>query len=210
MLLADPEELSSTIEQVGHHFEENGFQIRPLYIITPDKEVDPEEDPGSIASIYKHLISTLPSHGLNEGEMKSKIHAIHEIALDVGLANIGVLRPARSSETSSLENLRKFIDIDPLIELSEAAKFVLGKWGEVPEIEMPQRAVVGKRRRVRVDQSQSTQVMHTMSQGDIRESRTGLMSSQAMDAYAAMPMSQPERGKHGVRVVRRKTRRSGF
>src|SRR5205809_4173344 len=116
MLIADPEELSSTIEQVGHHFEENGFQIRSLHVDAPDKEEDPEEDPGSIASIYKHLISTLPSHGLNEGEMKSKIHAIHEISLDIGLANIGVLRPVRSAEPASLENLRKFIDIDPLIE----------------------------------------------------------------------------------------------
>src|SRR5208282_1970429 len=146
MLASDPEELTSTMEQVGHHLEEKGYRVRPLHIVPPNQELDPEEDPGSIASIYNNIMATFPSRGLNPSEMKSKFQAIREIAVDVGLANIGVLRPAPSTETSSLNTLRKFLDIDPSLQLSEAAKFVVEKWGEVPEIKKPQQIPVRKRR----------------------------------------------------------------
>ena len=151
MLASDPDELTSTMEQVGHDLEEKGYQVRPLHIVPPNQELDPEKDPGSIASIYNNLMATFPSRGLNSSEMKSKFQAIREISVDVGLANIGVLRPAPSTETSSLNTLRKFLDIDPSLELSEAAKFVVGKWGEVPEIKKPQQTPVRKRRRVRLE-----------------------------------------------------------
>jgi hypothetical protein len=196
------------MEQVGHHLEEKGFEIKPLHILPPDLEVDPEDDPSSIASIYKTLISALPSRGFNSGEMRSKVQAIHEIAVDVGIANIGVLKPVPATESSSLSTLRRFIDIDPSIELSEAAKFVLEKWGVEPEIEKLQSVAVRKRKRVNLD-DQDYIPSHTMSQGNFVESRQDGMSQGAYD-HSAFPMSQPERGKYGVRVLRRKVRRSGF
>jgi hypothetical protein len=207
MMSSDPEELTSTMEQVGYHLEEKGYRVRPLHIVPPNQELDPEEDPGSIASIYNNLIATFPSRGLNPSEMKSKSQAIREIAVDVGLANIGVLRPAPSTETSSLNTLRKFLDIDPSLELSEAAKFVVGKWGEVPEIKKPQQSPVRKRRRVRLE---DTPGGLSMSQGDTEERQVGIISSQVSNSYAPMSMSQPERGRHGARVARKKIRRSGF
>jgi hypothetical protein len=207
MLAGDPEELTSTMEQVGHDLEEKGYQVRPLHIVSPNQELDPEKDPGSIASIYNNLMATIPSRGLNSSEMTSKFQAIREISVDVGLANIGVLRPAPSTETSSLNTLRKFLDIDPSLELSEAAKFVVGKWGEVPDIKKPQQTHVRKRRRVRLE---DTLRGFTMSQGDTEEREAGIMSSQVSHGYAPIPMSQPERGRHGARVVRKKIRRSGF
>lgn len=210
MLATDPEELSSTMEQVAHHLEEKGLQIRPLHMVPLNQEVDPEEDPGSIASIYTNLMSGLPSRGLSATEMKSKVDAIREIAVDVGLANIGVLKPTSSAETSSLSTLRKFIDINPSLKVSEAAKFLLGKWGEVPEVEKPRQTAMRKRRRVRLDEPENTMERITMSQGNMEQSGAGVMSSQGVDGYAGLPMSQPERGKHGVRVLRKKVRRSGF
>src|SRR5271167_253094 len=111
MLTTHPEELSSTMEQVAHHLEEKGLEVKPLHILPPNLEVDPEEDLGSIASIYKTLISALPPRGFSSNEMRSKVQAIHEIAIDVGLANIGVLKPVLATESSSLSTLRRFIDI---------------------------------------------------------------------------------------------------
>src|SRR6266496_2498312 len=116
MLAIDTEELTSTIEQVGHHLEEKGLKVRPLHIVLRNQELDPEEDPGSIASIYNNLMATFPSRGLSPSEMKSKFQAIREIAVDVGLANIGVLKPAPPIQTSSLDTLRKFLAIDPSLE----------------------------------------------------------------------------------------------
>ena len=205
MLVIDPEELTSTMEQVGHHLEEKGYRVRPLHIVSPNRELDPEEDPGSIASIYNKLIATLPSRGLNPSEMKSKFQAIREIAVDVGLANIGVLKSAPSTETS-LNTLREFLDIDRSLEPSEAAKFVVGKWGEVPEIKKPQQTSVKKRRRVRLE---DTPGEFTMSQADTEERQTEIMS-QLSNGYTPIPMSQPERGRHGARVARKRIRRSGF
>jgi hypothetical protein len=209
MLTTHPEELSSTMEQVVHHLEEKGLEVKPLHVLPPNQEMDPDDDPSSIASIYKTLISALPSRGFNSSEMRSKVQAIHEIAVDVGLANIGVLKPAPVTESSSLSALRRFIDINPSIKLSEAAKFVLEKWGVQPEIEKPQFVVVRKRKRVNLD-DQDYIPPRTMSQGNVVESRGDGMQSQGTNDYSAFPMSQPERGKYGVRVLRRKVRRSGF
>lgn len=196
------------MEQVVHHLEEKGFEVKPLHILPPNLEADPEDDPSSIASVYKTLISALPSRGFNSSEMRSKVQAIHEIAVDFGLANVGVLKRAPATESSSLSTLRRFIDIDPSIELSEAAKFVLEKRGVEPEIEKLQSVAVRKRKRVNLD-DQDYMPPRTMSQGNFVESREDGMSQGATD-YSAFPMSQPERGKYGVRVLRRKVRRSGF
>ena len=207
MLAIDPEDLTSTMEQVGHDLEEKGFKVRPLHIVLRNQELDPEEDPGSIASIYNHLMATFPSRGLDPPGMKWKCQAIREIAVDVGLANIGVLKPSPPIETSALDTLRNFLVINPSIELSEAAKFVVGKWGEVPEIKKPLQTPVRKRRRVRLEDTPGD---FTMSQGDMDERRVGSLSTPVSSGYTTIPMSQPERGRHGVRLVRKKIRRSGF
>jgi RNA polymerase I-specific transcription-initiation factor len=210
MTAFDPEELTSTTEQIGHQLEEKGFQVRSLYIGLSNEELDPEEDPGSIASIYRTLTARLPSRDLGSAEIKSKILAAREVAVDVGCASIGVLKPNSSSDTTPLNTLRKFIDIDASIELSEAANFVLAKWGEVPQAIQPLQAVSRKRRREKPNQSENIMINKAMSQLNMEERRTRLRSSQNIDENAPITMSQPERGKHGMRTLRKKVRRSGF
>lgn len=182
--------------------------MRPLHIVSPNEELDPEEDPGSIASIYRTLTAQLPSRGLGSAEIKSKIQAAREIAVDVGCASVGILKPNPPSDATSLNALRKFIDIDTSIELSEAAKFVLAKWGEVPQAKQPQ-VVSRKRLRGRPNQLENPMINKAMSQLNIEERRAALRSSQGTE-NTPTTMSQPERGKHGMRSLRKKIRRSGF
>jgi hypothetical protein len=203
------------MEQICHQLEEKGYNIRPLHIISPNADHDPEVDPGSIATIFHNLIARIPSQGLRPTEINAKAHSIKEIAVDVGLANIGVLKNVDTHP--SLSTLAKFIDIDNSVKMSQVALSLLGKWDEEPQSEERVQIVSKKRKRVKPNTSRNDVMDIAMSQGDgygpapilasqILASQT--MSSQIMDDIT---MSQPERGKHGMRDVRkRKPRKSGF
>jgi RNA polymerase I-specific transcription-initiation factor len=198
MIFMNLDALASTIEQIAHQVQENGMNIRHLQVpTTPDE--DPEDDTGSISWIYNSLLSTFPSKGLTTNEIRRKVQSIRETAIDVGLSNIGVLKsdfsPADNNE--SLHNLGKFIHIDTPIPLSDAAKYLLNKWDEPAHPVQAQLVNVPKRRRVRLPASQ---------EGMVVDPPSSIMGKE----MAPMTMSQPERGRHGVRNLRPKTRRSGF
>jgi len=205
----DPDSLTSTIEQVGHRLEEEGYQMKPLHIIPPNKEFDPEDDPGSISSIYSNLMSKLPSRGLDTSEVNSKWNSIREIAIDVGLANVGVVKSNLSAESPSLHNLRKFLDVDPTINISNAAKVVLQEWGVANEPTKPKQIMAKKRKRVRVAGSQNMEGEGTMSQPGIERDKSRRDLAQ-MDRGAGVTMSQPERGPYGRMTLREKKRKAGF
>lgn len=153
------------------------MRIRHLQVpATPDD--DPEDDTGSISSIYNALLSVIPSQGLTTKEVRAKVQSIRETAIDVGLSNIGVLKPFSDTDPNdrSLHNLREYVYIETAIPLSVAAKQLLDKWDEPAA-------------------SQEAIVVDTPKPG--RE-------------LAQMTMSQPERGRHGVRNLRPKPRRFGF
>lgn len=203
----DPEELSSTIEQIGHQIEEKGFEIRSLHI---DRELDPEDDPGSIASIYNGLISTFPARGLRLNEVRSKAQASREIAIDVGLSNIGLLRQASQPEGSSVRSLRRFIDVDSSLKLSEAASFIVDKWGEIPAVEKSSPAVLKTRRRERTNRRRDSVMPIPMSQASVGREVDESQSSQNTFEGGLMTLSQPEPGRYGRRNLRKRTRRAGF
>jgi hypothetical protein len=206
MIAMDPDNLTSTIEQVGHRLEEEGYQIRPLHVIAPSRDFDPEDDPGSISSIYSSLMSKLSSRGLDTSEVKSKLQSIRDIAVDVGLANIGVVKSNATSEAPSLHNLRKFLDVDPTINISTAAEFVLAEWGMDPQPTKPKQTVVRKRKRVRVAGSQNEVGDVVMSQPLVE-----IDSSRSLSQMDRGTMSPPERGIHGTMTLReRKPRKPGF
>ena len=205
MIAMDPDSLTSTIEQVGHRLEEEGYQIRPLHVIAPSQDFDPEDDPGSISSIYSSLMSKLSSRGLDTSEVKSKLQSIRDIAVDVGLANIGVIKSNATSEAPSLHNLRKFLDVDPTTNISTAAEFVLAEWGMDPQPTKPKQTVARKRKRVRVAGSQN-EVGVVMSQPGVEADNSRSLSQ--MDRGT---MSQPERGIYGTMTLReKKPRKAGF
>ena len=200
MLFIHPDELTSAIEQVAHQLEDKGFQIRHLRIASSNLDEDPEDDPGSISWIYNHLLSSLPSQGLTAQQIRTKEQLMRETAINIGLSNIGVLKSDHTTETEPLHTLRQFIHIDPEVSLSDAARQLLGKWDEPKHTESPQNEVnVRKRRRVQLPASQQeVTVLDTP-----RLTRSRAMMEQ-------MTLSQPERGRHGARNLRPKTRRSGF
>jgi hypothetical protein len=213
MLSMEADALTSSVEQIGHQLEEDGFHIRPLHIVPPNSDLDPEDDPYSISSIYNNLISTLPAHnlGLKAADITTKVQTIREIAIDVGLANIGILRPYTETESLSFNNLRRFHNIDPSVQLSAPAKYVLDKWGELPQVDEPREVVSKRKRRVKLDESQKAVADITMSQMNVRFNELAMSSSQrSTDGSVPFTMSQPERGVHGTRNLRKKTRRSGF
>jgi len=198
MELMHLDELTSTIEQIAHQLEENGMRIRHLQVsTTPDD--DPENDTGSISSIYNALLSAFPNHGLTTKEVRSKVQSIRETAIDVGLSNIGVLKPFSNTDPNnvSLHNLREFVYIDKGIQLSDAARHLLKKWDEPTRPEPVQFKSVLKRRRVHMTASQEDIVVDTPKATRGRE-------------LAQMTMSQPERGRHGIRNLKPRPRRSGF
>jgi hypothetical protein len=206
MIEMDPDSLTSTIEQVGHRLEEEGYQMRPLHVVAPNQDFDPEDDPGSISSIYSSLMSKLSSRGLDISEVNSKLQSIRDIAVDVGLANIGVVKSNPSSESPSLHNIRKFLDVDPTINISTAAKFVLGEWGMDPQPTKPNQTVARKRKRVRVAGSQNEVGDVVMSQPGVETDKS--RSTSQMDRGT---MSQPERGIYGTMTLReKKLRKAGF
>jgi len=199
----DPDLLLSNVEQVVHTLEEKNYETRHLHTSILEAEHDPEDDPGSVSFIYNELISSLPKEGVGSKIFKSKEQAIKEIATDVGLANIAIVRPFTASEPpSSLDALRKFIDMDPLVEISESAKFVLSKWGQVPPSEQPKQVTPMKRKRVKIYGSQQINPLSQDSMGDIMSSHE--------DGIAQITMSQPAPGRHGTRVLRKRPRKSGF
>ena len=216
MIAADPDSLTSTIEQVGHNLQEEGYQVKPLHIIPSNQEFDPEDDPGSISSIYSKLISKLPSRGLVTSDITSKLHSIRDIAVDVGLANIGVAKPNPSDESASLRTLRNFLHLDPAIEISTPAKFIVGEWGVIPEPAKPKQGVTRKRKRARIAGSLNIATEVAMSQPGV-ERDENRMSMFEIDTGAGVTMSQPERGTYGamtLRNLRKKSvkaqRRAGF
>src|SRR5579862_2942570 len=192
--------LSSMVEQSVHTLEEKGYDIRHLYPSLPDEETDPELEPGSAASMYSRLMSTLPKAALALDVFKSKDHAIREIAVDIGLANIAVAKTRAASDSSSIDFVRKSIDLDPSVELSEVAKHVLSKWGEVHQPTENGPVTTAKQKRVRLNEAQRS--LNPMSQ-------EGLPSSQT-DGITEITMSQPVPGRYGTRTLRKKPRKSGF
>jgi hypothetical protein len=205
MIAMDPDSLTSTIEQVGHRLEEEGYQIRPLHVIAQNQDFDPEDDPGSISSIYSSLMSKLSSQGLGTSEVKSKLQSIRDIAVDVGLANIGVVKSNATSESPSLHYLRKFLDVDPTINISTAAEFVLAEWGMDPQPTKPKQTVARKRKRVRVAGSQNEVGNVVMSQPGVE-----IDNSRSLSQMDRGTMSQPERGVYGTMTLREKKRKAGF
>jgi hypothetical protein len=212
MLSMEADALTSTVEQIGHQLEEDGFHIRPLHVVPPNSDLDPEDDPYSISSIYNNLISTLPAHslGLKAADITTKVQTIREIAVDVGLSHIGALRLPTETESSSFSNLRRFHNIHPSVQISGPAEHILDKWGELPQVEMPRETVSKRKRRVKLDESQNVVASITMSQTNIPFNTAILSSQRSIDGDTPFTMSQPERGVHGTRKLRKKTRRSGF
>jgi len=200
----DPEMASSNAEQIIHSLQEKGYEIRHVHPGAHENG-DPEDDSGSISTIYRDLMATLPKQGLDATVALSKENAIRNIAVDVGLANIAVVKQSPSSDPSSLDLLRKYINLDSSIQLSEAAKFVLSKWSEVPQPIQLRPITPPKRKRVRVNESQRVNIL---SQPEIISSQP-VMSSQP-DPMTQITMSQPVAGRHGTRTLRKKPRKSGF
>jgi hypothetical protein len=247
MVSTDPGQLTSSVEQVSHSLEGYGCHIQHLQITPSDIDHDPEENPGSIGSIYDNLMATLPD-GLGLEQARAKAHVMKEIAIDVGLSNVGILKakraepaPLNGSELvqtsdsaavpstsdsdlpdiaelsqeiipeptlpktmdSSLSALRTFLSLDPSIALSEPAKYLLDKWCVVTETDLTLAPIIApKRKRVKVDS-----VGMATSQANVEH--TALMSSQG-DSIMQITMSQPERGIHGTRTLRKRPRKSGF
>lgn len=209
MIWVDPDNLTSTIEQVGHRLEEEGYRMRPLHILPPNQEFDPEDDPGSISSIYSKL-SKLPSRGLDHSEVRSKLYAMQNIAVDVGLANIGIAKPNSSVDFTTLPSLRKFLNVDHATNISNAVTFVLADWGITPEPTKPKQNAARKRKRVKMTGSQNAVGDVMMSQPSVERYETRGRSSQT-EGGAGITMSQPERGIYGTRTgLRNKSRRAGF
>jgi hypothetical protein len=205
--------LSSAVEQIAHTLQDKGVEIRHLNTSGASEAGDPEEDPGSVATIYKDLMSTLPTDGLEPSVLRSKERAIRDIAADVGLANIVVAKARTTSELSSLDALREYIDVDLSVELSEAAKVVLGKWCEVAQPAQRQPITPVKRRRVRIDAAKGFN--DAMSQRDMLASQPNVLqierpTSSQSDGMTQITMSQPVPGRHGTRNLRRRPRKSGF
>lgn len=212
MFSMDPHYLTSTIEQVGHRLEEEGYQLTPLHILPPTQAFDPEDDPGSISSIHSNLMSNLSSRGLDSSELNTKLETMREIAVDVGLANISIIKSNSSTESTTLSSLRKFLDVDAATDISNAATFVLAEWGISPEPAKPNRPMVRKRKRVKVIGSQSAidEVIMPQPGTERNEARRRLSGG---DEGASVTMSQPERGVHGTRASKArsaKSRRAGF
>jgi hypothetical protein len=201
MLSIHPDTLTSTIEQIAHQLEDEGSQIRHLHTTSSSLDDDPEDDPGSISWIYNSLLSRLPPHGLTAQDIRIKEQLIRETAVDIGLSNIGILKSTQTTEnTDPLNTLKRFLHVDPEVSLSDAAKHLLGKWDEPGYIDLSQKVDVNiqKRRRVQLPASQEEVVVLDTP----RVTRQREM--------AQMTMSQPERGRHGIRNLRPKPRRSGF
>jgi RNA polymerase I-specific transcription-initiation factor len=207
MLSLHPEASTSAVEQICHRLEEKRLMIRPLHIISPDADQDPEVDPGGIATIYNDLVAKIPMHGLSTTEISSQAHTIKEIAVDVGLANIGVLRGTVLH--TSFPTLGKYTDVDPSVKMSKAATTLLGNWGQEPQVEQPVMIVLPKKRK-RVKTNVRNEVAEiTTSQRD-GHGVPGTMSSQVTNDGVGITMSQPEKGRYGMRKLRKKPRRSGF
>jgi RNA polymerase I-specific transcription-initiation factor len=205
----NPDTLATTIEQVAHELGERGYEIRSLHLDPDELEPDPERDPGSIISIYERLMSKLPSRGLRPEELASKVYTIKETAIDIGLANIGILKP-NPSERPSLKSLGKFVSLDPALGISDGAQHLIDKWCETPQI--PSRTKVPEKRKRPRDLREPLKRKFSLSQGAVStQPAREILSSQTRSEVGLVTMSQPERGRQGTRKSHRaKTRRSGF
>ena len=205
MLSIHPDTLTSTIEQIAHQLEENGMQIRHLNVLSPHLNDDPEDDPGSISWIYNSLLLSLPSSGLTANDIKTKEQMFRETAIDMGLSNIGVVKSNPiTDDIVPLSHLKRFLRVDPAVSLSDAAKYLLDKWDETSHIQQRQTEITQRQKRKRVQLPASQQETVVVQDTPPRVTR-------AREMAQMMTMSQPERGRHGVRNLRpRTTRRSGF
>ena len=207
----DPETLTTAIEQVAHELEERGYKIRSLHLDLAEQEPDPEHDPGSISSIYDRLMSKLPSRGLRHEEWASKVRACKETAIDIGLANIGILK-ANPSERPSLKSLGQFVPLDPSLRISDGARYLLDKWCEIPQLPSRTKFLEKKRKRHREIREPLKRKQLSLSQGEIAtQPEREDLNSQTTAGVGLVTMSQPERGRQGTRKSQRaKMRRSGF
>ena len=206
----DLETLATAMEQAAHELEEKGYEIRSLHLDPVELE-DPEHDPGNMLSIYQRLISKLPGRGLRLAELASKVRVIRETAIDVGMANIGILR-TEGSERMSLESLGRFVSLDPSLGMSDGAKSLLDKWCETPQIPLHTKFLEKKRKPPRDLAGIPKRTRFSLSQKEIGSSPVPeTTSSQTTDGIGLVTMSQPERGRQGTRKsYRTKMRRSGF
>src|SRR5947207_2187856 len=118
MLSLAPEQLTSIVEQICHSLEDQGPQMQHLHIQPRDDDLDPEEDHGSITAIYDSIISSFPTQGLSLDQIKTKARIVKEIAVDVGLSNVGILISRKLTPSASL--LPKLILPKPLESIDQS------------------------------------------------------------------------------------------
>src|ERR1700685_4643353 len=97
-------------------------------------------------------------------KISSQAHTIKEIAVDVGLANIGVLRG--NILHTSFPTLGIYINVDPLVKMAKTATTLLGKWGQEPQVEQPMMIVLPKKQKRAKTNVRNEVVEITTSQRD--------------------------------------------
>jgi len=215
MWKVDLDELTSAVEQIGHSLEEHDYTVNHLAIANEPNELDPEDDPGSVSYIHKALVSTIPAN-LSGADLMSKLRATREIATFVGLANVGIAKPAPDHDRGSLSMLRHLHGLGSDVSISTESKVLLETWGETPEFEGSKRTTTSKpaRKRVKFEGrpnrpaiQPSSQIIQSTSQ-IIQSSSQRMATPRKVGDDERISMSQPVRGKYGD--SRRKLRKSGF
>lgn len=214
MWKVDVDELTSAIEQISHSLEDHHYKVNHLAVDNPH-ELDPEDDPGSVSYMHKVLVSTIPKT-LGSTDLLSKLCASREIAIVVGLANVGIAKPAPSKDNESFSTLRHLHGLDADIAISEGSKSILETWGERPEVEgttLTTSKPAKKRVKFegptdRLTIQPSSQTIQSSSQIFQQSSQRIVTPSRSAGNEEMISMSQPVRGKFGD--TRRKLRKSGF
>jgi hypothetical protein len=208
MWKVDVDELTSTIEQISHSLEEQHYKVNHLAVVDKPHELDPEDDPGSVSYIHKALLSTIPKD-LSGVDLMSKLRAAREIATVVGLANVGIAKPAPNNDNESFSMLRHLHGLDSDITISEGSKSILETWGEKPEVEGARTTTTSKpaKKRVKFEGPPNRLAIQPSSQ-TIQSSSQRMVTPMKVADEEMISMSQPVRGKYGD--SRRKFRKSGF
>lgn len=200
MWKGDLNQLTSTIEQIGHSLEEHHFKVHHLHVSDEQPDLDPEEDPGSISYIHNNLVATIPKQ-LDSSDLTSKLRASREVATVIGLANVGISKLSRPNDQRSFPMLRQLHGLDLEISISEESKFLLDTWGVAPEFEQARITTTRPRKRVKFEESPVKIAVQSSSQRDVTPS---IPTNREVENT----MSQPVRGKFAD--SRRKFRKSGF
>ena len=205
----DVEELTSTIEQIGHSLEEHHFKVHHLHVADEQNELDPEENPGSVSYIHKTITSAIRKQ-VDSTNLASKIRASHEIAIFVGLTSVAISKPPPGNDEAPFSMLRQLHGLDSDVSISQGSKFLLDTWGVAPEIEQgnPRSSILRPRKRVKFDESPSQIAIQPSSQRIRPFSHRDVTPTLAPNREIEITMSQPVRGRYGD--SRRKFRKSGF